>query len=91
MVKTVTGAGRPEVAAGAEAVYRALFDSFSPDQNGRISPLEVLSRLERAAPASPPLLMPSGPVPGPGPASRPGHHPRPAGADRPSGPAPGSS
>src|SRR6516162_971619 len=41
MVKTVTGAGRPEVAAGAEAVYRALFDSFSPDQNGRISPLEV--------------------------------------------------
>ena len=46
MVKTVTGAGRPEVAAGAEAVYRALFDSFSPDQNGRISPLEVLSRLE---------------------------------------------
>jgi len=48
MVKTVTGAGRPEVAAGAEAVYRALFDSFSPDQNGRISPLEVLSRLERA-------------------------------------------
>src|SRR5215469_2660374 len=48
MVKTVTEDRRPEVTAGADAIYRSLFDSFNPDRNGRISPLEVLSRLERS-------------------------------------------
>jgi glutaminase len=47
MAKTVTeGRGR-DARAGADAIYRSLFDSFSPDKDGRISPLEVLSRLER--------------------------------------------
>src|SRR5215470_17142615 len=31
-----------------DATYRNLFDSFNPDKNGRISPLEILSRLERS-------------------------------------------
>jgi glutaminase len=47
MAKTVTEDRRPDAAAGADAIYRNLFDSFNPDKNGRISPLEVLSRLER--------------------------------------------
>ena len=47
MAKTVTEARRPEATAGADAIYRTLFDSFNPDKDGRISPLEVLSRLER--------------------------------------------
>ena len=34
--------------AGTDAIYRSLFDSFNPDSDGRISPLEVLSRLERS-------------------------------------------
>jgi len=34
--------------SGADAIYRNLFDSFNPDKDGRISPLEVLSRLERS-------------------------------------------
>jgi glutaminase len=38
---------RPDAAAGADATYRRLFDSFSPDAEGRISPLEMLGRLER--------------------------------------------
>jgi hypothetical protein len=47
MAKTVTEGRRPDATAGADAIYRNLFGSFSPDKNGRISPLEVLSRLER--------------------------------------------
>src|SRR5215469_1445426 len=47
MAKTVTDGRRPDAAAGADAIYRSLFDSFNPDKDGRISPLEVLSRLER--------------------------------------------
>jgi EF-hand domain len=48
MAKTVTEARRPDATAGADAIYRSLFDSFNADKNGRISPLEVLSRLERS-------------------------------------------
>ena len=49
MAKTVTEARRPDATrSGADAIYRSLFDSFNPDQDGRISPLEVLSRLERS-------------------------------------------
>ena len=48
MAKTVTEARRPDATAGTDAIYRSLFDSFNPDSGGRISPLEVLSRLERA-------------------------------------------
>jgi glutaminase len=48
MAKTASEARRPDATAGAEAIYRSLFDSFSPDKDGRISPLEVLSRLERS-------------------------------------------
>jgi len=33
--------------SAADVVYRSLFDSFNPDSGDRISPLEVLSRLER--------------------------------------------
>jgi glutaminase len=47
MAKTVTAARRADATAGAEAIYRRLFDSFNPDSDGRISPLGVLSRLER--------------------------------------------
>ena len=47
MAKTVTEARRPDARAGADAIYRSLFDSFNPGNDGRISPLEVLSRLER--------------------------------------------
>jgi len=48
MAKTVTEGRRPDTTAGTDAIYRRLFDSFNPDSGGRISPLEVLSRLERA-------------------------------------------
>ena len=48
MAKTVTEARRPDATAGTDAIYRSLFDSFNPDSDGRISPLEVLSRLERS-------------------------------------------
>ena len=48
MAKTVTQARRPDATAGTDAIYRSLFDSFDPDRDGRISPLEVLSRLERS-------------------------------------------
>jgi glutaminase len=46
MPKTLTES-RPHAMAGADAIYRNLFDSFNPDKDDRISPLEVLSRLER--------------------------------------------
>ncbi len=48
MAKTVTEARRPDATAGTDAIYRSLFDSFNPDKDGRISPLEVLSGLERS-------------------------------------------
>ena len=48
MAKTVTEARRPDATAGTDAIYRSLFDSFNPDSEGRICPLEVLSRLERS-------------------------------------------
>ena len=48
MAKTVAEARRPDATAGTDAIYRSLFGSFNPDQDGRISPLEVLSRLERS-------------------------------------------
>jgi glutaminase len=47
MAKTVTEGRRPDASADADAIYRTLFDSFNPDKDGRISPLEVLSRLRR--------------------------------------------
>ena len=46
MAKAVTEARRADATAGTDPVYRSLFDSFTPDKDGRISPLEVLSRLE---------------------------------------------
>jgi glutaminase len=48
MAKTVTEVRRPDTTVGTDAIYRSLFDSFNPDKEGRISPLEVLSRLERS-------------------------------------------
>jgi glutaminase len=47
MAKTVTEARRPNATAGTDTIYRSLFDSFNPGSDGQISPLEVLSRLER--------------------------------------------
>ena len=49
MTKAVIAARQPDAAqSGADRIYRSLFDSFNPDKNGRISPLEVLTRLERS-------------------------------------------
>jgi glutaminase len=49
VAKALTAARQPDATQpGADAIYRNLFDSFSPDSGGRVSPLEVLSRLERA-------------------------------------------
>src|SRR5271165_2394113 len=49
MAKAVAAARQPDAAqSGADGIYRSLFDSFNPDSAGRISPLEVLSRLERS-------------------------------------------
>src|SRR5215475_1110681 len=49
MAKAVIAARQPDAAqSGADGIYRSLFDSFNPDKNGRISPLEVLTRLERS-------------------------------------------
>jgi glutaminase len=49
MAKATTATRPPDAAqSGADLIYRSLFDSFNPDKNNRISPLEVLSRLERA-------------------------------------------
>ena len=71
MAAAVTEARRPDALAGTEAIYRSLFDSFNPDKDGRISPLEVLSRLERSGlqPGDPRIaevraLMASGVEPG---------------------------
>ena len=47
MAKAVSDARRPDGTAGPDAIYRRLFGSFNPDQDGRVSPLEVLNRLER--------------------------------------------
>jgi glutaminase len=46
--RAVTGARRPNGTAGTDATYRNLFDSFGVDGDGRISPLEILSRLDRS-------------------------------------------
>jgi glutaminase len=49
MAKAVTVARPPDATqSGADSIYRDLFDSFNPDKEDRISPLEVLSRLERS-------------------------------------------
>jgi glutaminase len=48
MAKTVTVSRQPDAVAGADAIYRSLFESFNPGSEGRISPLEVLARLERS-------------------------------------------
>jgi len=49
MSKAVIAARQSDASQSAtEAIYHNLFDSFNPDSSGRISPLEVLSRLERA-------------------------------------------
>ncbi len=48
MPEPVTESRRPDAVAAADAIYRGLFDSFNPDKDDRISPLEVLSRLERS-------------------------------------------
>jgi glutaminase len=59
MAKAVTAARQPDAGQleasqpdagqlGADAIYRNLFNSFSPGSGGGISPLEVLSRLERS-------------------------------------------
>src|SRR5215471_13610831 len=49
MAKTATAARQlGATQSGADAIYRSLFDSFNPDSGGRISPLEVLNRLERS-------------------------------------------
>jgi len=47
MAKPVS-ANQPVATVGADVIYRSLFDSFNPDKDGRISPLEVLSRLGRS-------------------------------------------
>src|SRR5215469_6565204 len=47
MAKAVTETRRPDATSGTDTIYRSLFDSFNPDSDGRISPLEVLSRLDR--------------------------------------------
>jgi glutaminase len=48
MAKSVNETRQPDATAGTDAIYRSLFDSFNPDSGDRISPLEVLSRLERS-------------------------------------------
>ena len=48
MAKAVSDTRRPDGTAGPDAIYRRLFGSFNPDQDGRVSPLEVLNRLERS-------------------------------------------
>jgi glutaminase len=48
MAKAVSAIGRSATATGTEAIYRKLFDSFSPDKDGRISQWEVLTRLQRS-------------------------------------------
>src|SRR3974390_1601383 len=48
MAKAVTEVRRPDATAGTDTIYRSLFDSFTPDSDGRISPLEVLARLDRS-------------------------------------------
>ena len=48
---TLARPAAPAPSAGtsaADAIYRNLFDSFNPDKDGRVSPLEMLSRLDRS-------------------------------------------
>jgi glutaminase len=49
MAKAVTAARQPDASQpGADVIYRNLFNSFNPGPSNGISPLEVLSRLERS-------------------------------------------
>jgi glutaminase len=48
MAKAVSEGRRPDGTAGPDAIYRRLFGSFNPDPDGRVSPLELLNRLERS-------------------------------------------
>jgi glutaminase len=43
----VQSARQPADPTGADAIYHKLFESFNPDQEGRISHWEVLARLQR--------------------------------------------
>src|ERR1700749_3569419 len=48
MAKAVTAAPQPDASQpGVDVIYRSLFNSFNPGSSDGISPLEVLSRLER--------------------------------------------
>ena len=50
MAKVVSAraADQPAAASGTDVIYRKLFDSFNPGQDGRISHWEVLTRLQRS-------------------------------------------
>src|SRR6516165_8947593 len=50
MAKVVSAraADQPAAAVGTDVIYRKLFDSFNPGQDGRISHWEVLTRLQRS-------------------------------------------
>ncbi len=50
MAKVVSAgaADQPAAAIGTDVIYRKLFDSFNPGQDGRISHWEVLTRLQRS-------------------------------------------
>ena len=50
MAKVVSAraADQPTAAIGTDVIYRKLFDSFNPGQDGRISHWEVLTRLQRS-------------------------------------------
>ena len=50
MAKVVSAraADQPVAAIGTDVIYRKLFDSFNPGQDGRISHWEVLTRLQRS-------------------------------------------
>ena len=50
MAKVVSArpADQPTAAIGTDVIYRKMFDSFNPGQDGRISHWEVLTRLQRS-------------------------------------------
>ena len=50
MAKVVSAraADQPVAAIGTDVIYRKLFDSFNPGQDGRISHWEMLTRLQRS-------------------------------------------
>jgi glutaminase len=47
-VASARAVGEPAAEIGADAIYRKLFDSFNPGQDGRIPHWEVLTRLQRS-------------------------------------------